>query len=101
MPPVLAARDTTVSAPPDVTPLPVTPDTSGVPREFAVDADRILPGEGDFVLEPLLNRLRDIGYGGYVSVELMNPQIWRVAPRQFGEVAMTALRKLLGQASMD
>ena len=32
MPPVLAARDTTVSAPPDVTPLPVTPDTSGVPR---------------------------------------------------------------------
>ncbi len=31
----------------------------------------------------------------------MNPQIWRIAPLQFGEIAMTALRKILGQASMD
>jgi hypothetical protein len=31
----------------------------------------------------------------------MNPQIWRIPPRQFGEIAMTALRKVLGQASMD
>jgi 4-hydroxyphenylpyruvate dioxygenase len=76
-------------------------DTSGVPREFAVDADRILPGEGDFSLAPVIARLREIGYAGYVSVELMNPQLWRVGPRQFGEVAMTALRKLLGQASMS
>lgn len=76
-------------------------DTSGVPREFAVDADRILPGEGDIALEPIVGRLREIGYSGYVSVELMNPQIWRIAPRQFGEVAMTALRKLLGQARME
>lgn len=75
-------------------------DISGVPREFAVDADRILPGEGDFPLEPIVAQLKAIGYQGYVSVELMNPQIWRVGPRQFGEVAMTALRKLLGQASM-
>jgi hypothetical protein len=30
----------------------------------------------------------------------MNPQIWLVPPRQFGEIGMTALRKLLGQASM-
>jgi hypothetical protein len=31
---------------------------------------------------------------------LMNPQLWQVPPRQFGEIALTALRKLLGQASM-
>jgi 4-hydroxyphenylpyruvate dioxygenase len=76
-------------------------DLAGVPRELASDADRILPGDGDFQLEPIVARLRQIGYDGYVSVELMNPQIWRVPPRQFGEVAMTALRKVLGQASMD
>jgi 4-hydroxyphenylpyruvate dioxygenase len=76
-------------------------DLSGVPREFAVDADRILPGDGDMQLGPLLARLTEIDYGGYVSVELMNPQIWRIPPLQFGEIAMTALRKLLGQASMD
>jgi hypothetical protein len=30
----------------------------------------------------------------------MNPQLWQVPPRQFGEIALTALRKLLGQAAM-
>ncbi|HET6881648.1 MAG TPA: sugar phosphate isomerase/epimerase [Pirellulales bacterium] len=75
-------------------------DLAGTLREFASDADRILPGDGDFQLLPLLEALRAIGYDGYVSVELMNPQIWQVPARQFGEVGMTALRKLLGQASM-
>jgi 2-keto-myo-inositol isomerase len=75
-------------------------DLAGVPREFASDSDRILPGDGDFQLEPIVARLREINYSGYVSVELMNPQIWRIAPRQFGEIGITALRKVLGQASM-
>ncbi len=73
-------------------------DLVDVPRELARDRDRILPGEGDILLTPLLDRLRDIGYAGPVSIELMNPQIWQVPPRQFGEIAITALRKLLGMA---
>lgn len=75
-------------------------DLSGTPRELAADGDRILPGDGDFQLAPIVDALRAIGYEGYVSLELMNPQIWRVPARQFSEVGMTALRKLLGQASM-
>ncbi|HEX3724808.1 MAG TPA: sugar phosphate isomerase/epimerase [Pirellulales bacterium] len=75
-------------------------DLAGVPREWASDADRILPGEGDFQLQPIIERLRAIGYAGHVSVELMNPQIWRIDPVQFGEIATTALRRVLGQASM-
>jgi hypothetical protein len=31
---------------------------------------------------------------------LMNPQIWRIPPLQFGEIGMTALRKVLGLAEM-
>lgn len=76
-------------------------DLAGTPRELAADADRILPGDGDFVLDPIIDALRQIGYERYVSIEVMNPQIWQVPARQFGEVAMTALRRLLGQASMD
>jgi 4-hydroxyphenylpyruvate dioxygenase len=76
-------------------------DLAGMPRELAADGDRILPGEGDMHLAPILETCRRLEYGGYVSIELMNPQIWRVPARQFGEVAMTALRKLLGQASME
>lgn len=76
-------------------------DLLGTPRELASDADRILPGDGDFQLAPLVDALRAIDYEGYVSLELMNPQIWRVPARQFGEIGMTALRRLLGQAAMD
>ncbi|MGE0607417.1 MAG: sugar phosphate isomerase/epimerase family protein [Pirellulales bacterium] len=75
-------------------------DLSGQARELATDADRILPGDGDFQLQPIVAQLQAIGYRGHVSVELMNPQIWRIPPRQFGEIAITALRRLLGQASM-
>jgi 4-hydroxyphenylpyruvate dioxygenase len=76
-------------------------DLPGVARELAVDGDRVLPGDGDIPLDAIVGALRAIGYLGYVSVELMNPQIWRVPARQFGEIAMTALRKVLGQAAME
>jgi len=76
-------------------------DLAGTSREVASDSDRILPGDGDIALAPIINRLREIGYRGHVSVELMNPQIWQVSPRSFGEIAMTALRKVLGLASME
>lgn len=75
-------------------------DLAGQARELAADADRVLPGDGDFQLEPIVAHLRAIHYAGLVSVELMNPQIWQIPPRQFGEIGMTALRKVLGLASM-
>jgi 2-keto-myo-inositol isomerase len=73
-------------------------DIADVPREMATDADRILPGEGSSPADDLVRRLGEIGYAGGVSIELHNPRLWRVPPRQFGEIAITALRKLLGQA---
>ena len=68
-------------------------------RELASDRDRILPGEGIIDLQPILHRLSEIGYDRCVSIELMNPQIAQIPPLQFGEIALTALRKLLGLAS--
>jgi 2-keto-myo-inositol isomerase len=75
-------------------------DLAGNLREWATDADRVLPGDGDIPLGPLIVRLKEIGYAGAVSVEMMNPQIWQIPPRQVGEIAITALRKVLGLASM-
>jgi 2-keto-myo-inositol isomerase len=74
-------------------------DLSGVPRELATDADRILPGDGDFQLAPILAALRDLGYEGWVSLELMNPTFWRANPKQVAEIAVTSLRKILGLAN--
>ena len=76
-------------------------DSAEVPREMASDADRILPGEGGSPPDELVRYLRQIGYCGAVSVEVLNPRLWRVPPRQFGEIAMTSLRTLLGQAAME
>jgi len=76
-------------------------DISDVPREMASDADRILPGEGAASPDELVARLVAIGYVGAVAVEVLNPRLWRVPPRQFGEIAMTSLRRLLGQAAME
>jgi len=75
-------------------------DIADVPREMAGDADRILPGEGASSPQELLGRLAAIDYRGPVAVELHNPALWRVPPRQFGEIAITALRRLLGQSAM-
>lgn len=75
-------------------------DLADTPRELASDSQRILPGDGDFDLATVVEHLRRIEYAGHVSVELMNPQIWQVPARSFGEIALTALRKVLGQASM-
>ena len=71
-------------------------DVAGVPRELMTDADRVFPGEGDFRLGPVVDRLRAIGYAGAVSLELMNPVVWRSKPSQVADLGMTALRRLLG-----
>ena len=70
-------------------------DLSGVARELATDADRIFPGEGDFRLAPLVRRLREAGYDGWVSLELMNPNVWKSKPSQVAELGLGALQRLL------
>lgn len=70
-------------------------DIAGVPRELASDSDRILPNDGDFSSIPLLQKLNEIGYEGCVSVELMNPQIFQIPARSFGEVAIASLNQAI------
>jgi sugar phosphate isomerase/epimerase len=71
-------------------------DLAGVPRELAADADRVLPGDGDFHLQPIVKHLRDIGYEGWISLELMSPTLWQTKAVQVAEIGITALRKVLG-----
>ena len=70
-------------------------DVAGIPRELMSDSDRVLPGDGDFQIEPILNRLRQIGYDGFVSLELLNPTIWQMNPAQVAELGFAALRRVL------
>jgi sugar phosphate isomerase/epimerase len=70
-------------------------DVAGVPRELMTDADRVLPGDGDFRLDLIAGQLRAIGYDGWVSLELMNPTLWQLKPTQVAELGLSALKRLL------
>ncbi len=70
-------------------------DLAGVPRELATDADRILPGDGDLRLQPILNRLQAMNYDGFVSLELMNPTLWQVPAASVAEVGWAAMGRIL------
>ena len=74
-------------------------DVADRPRELATDADRIMPGDGDFRLQPVFEHLRRLGYAAAVSLELLNPLFWQIPSRQVGEIGLTALRVALGQAT--
>ena len=76
-------------------------DVSGVPRESMADADRVLPGDGDFRLRPIIDKLAGIGYDGYVSLELMNPVLWQLKPSQVAETGLAALQRLLDSPKTD
>jgi sugar phosphate isomerase/epimerase len=73
-------------------------DLSGVPRELAGDGDRILPGDGDFQLGPILDQLGAIGYDGYVSLEVLNPGLWQIPADRVADVGFQALCRVLAKA---
>ena len=70
-------------------------DVAGVPRELATDADRIMPGDGDFRIKLILDLVNKIRYDGYISLELMNPVLWQTKPAQVAELGLTAVRRFL------
>jgi len=66
-----------------------TPDTP--PREEQHDHNRVMPGEGHLDLERYCNLLREIGYDGWLSLELFNEKHWAEDPVK---VACLGLEKL-------
>lgn len=71
-------------------------DVSGTSREFATDADRILPGEGDFQVKRVVDALRQAGYQGYVTSELMNPALWAMKPKEVLAMSYLAVQRMVG-----
>jgi len=56
---------------------------------------RVYPGEGAIPLQPLLARLSEKGYDGYLSLELFNEQYWAADPLVVAKDAMRSLRRLI------
>jgi sugar phosphate isomerase/epimerase len=60
-------------------------------REIITDSARVYPGDGVAPLKTLLRDLRQIGFSGYLSLELFNPLYWK---QDAFEVARTGLDKM-------
>ena len=72
-------------------------DVSNTPRELAGDADRILPGDGDFPLAAIVERLARTGYDGHVALELLNPHLWQIPADRVTDMGHRALLRVLGR----
>jgi sugar phosphate isomerase/epimerase len=63
-----------------------------VPREVQMDEHRVMPGDGVFDLPRYVDLLRQIGYHGYLSLELFRTDLWIRNPV---EVAREGLEKMI------
>ena len=68
-----------------------TPDTP--PREEQHDHNRVMPGEGHLDLERYCNLLREIGYDGWLSLELFNEKHWAEDPAEVARLGLEKLRQ--------
>jgi sugar phosphate isomerase/epimerase len=66
-------------------------DYPKIERDKITDADRVYPGDGVAPLKEVFTTLAQIGYAGYLSLELFNRGYWKQDPH---EVAKTGLTKL-------
>jgi sugar phosphate isomerase/epimerase len=62
------------------------------PREQAEDKDRVYPGDGVAPVKRIFRILRDIGFAGFLSLEVFNPAYW--ATNNPLLVAKTGLEKM-------
>lgn len=67
-----------------------------LPRERIKDADRIFPGDGIAPLNTVLKTLHQIGYQGFLSLELFNPEYYK---RDAFQVIKTGLEKMKEQVA--
>lgn len=59
------------------------------------DEDRVMPGEGVFDLARYLALLRQIGYQGFLSLELFRPDLWAQDPLQVARDGLEAMRRVV------
>jgi sugar phosphate isomerase/epimerase len=73
-------------------------DFPAIPAEQLTDADRVYPGDGVAPLRPLLRDLRDIGFSGFLSLELFNPAYYEQEPLSVARTGLEKLREVVQSA---
>ena len=65
------------------------------PRPQQHDKDRVMPGDGHLDLRRMLALLRQVGYGGYLSLELFREDLWSRDPREVARLGLAKMRRLV------
>ncbi|MGA8904619.1 MAG: sugar phosphate isomerase/epimerase family protein [Candidatus Bathyarchaeia archaeon] len=60
------------------------------------DANRLYPGEGDIDLTVFTTSLKNIGYDGFLSLELLRPEYWGQDPLLVAKTGRGSLRRACG-----
>lgn len=64
------------------------------PRPLQQDPDRVMPGDGHLDLKRALSLLNQIGFDGYISLELFNRDWWQRDPRETARVGLERMQQL-------
>jgi 2-keto-myo-inositol isomerase len=71
-------------------------DTPATPaREQQHDGDRVWPGEGHLDLRRYLTLLREIGYDGWISLELFRKDLWMRDPFEVARMGLEKMRAVV------
>ena len=70
-------------------------DSIEKPLNQLQDEDRVLPDDGFFDLKNFVENLTEIGYDGWISIELFNKKMWEKDPFKVSINAMNSLKKFL------
>ncbi|MEM3694284.1 MAG: sugar phosphate isomerase/epimerase family protein [Candidatus Bathyarchaeia archaeon] len=75
-------------------------DCEPLPREVLTDKNRIYCGLGVIPLIEILRRLKGLGYGGYLSVEIFRDEYWRRDALTIASESLEHLRRVMFEATV-
>jgi sugar phosphate isomerase/epimerase len=73
-------------------------DYPRIDRPKIIDQDRVYPGDGVAPLKDVIRTLRDVGYRGYLSLELFNHSYWKQDPHQVAKTGLDKTRAVVKSA---
>ena len=65
------------------------------PREVQHDKDRVMPGDGHFDLKRYIELLGQVGYQGFLSLELFREDLWALDPMEVAIVGMQKMKSVV------
>ena len=64
-------------------------------REQQHDPDRVMPGDGHLDLKRYIELLKQVGYDGFISLELFREDLWQQDPSEVARIGLEKMREVV------